>query len=314
MLPLLVTGADGFLGNAVCAELRRRGLPWRAAVRARRPERLPCEPSAGWAEVGELGPATDWRAALDGVGAVIHLAAAAHEAAASGPAALFRVNAEAAATLADQARRAGVSRLVLASSVKAMGEATPPGMAWTEDAPCAPTTAYGRSKRAAEEAWLAAGASGAIVLRLPLVYGPGVRANLERLMLAIRRRRLLPFGAVRNRRSLIGRANAADALLAAALHPQPARAIYLARDADWSTPELAREIGRALGVAPRLWRVPPALLRAVAVAHGGLRRLIGSLAVDDARLRAELSWQPRRPPSAEWDLAARALATGEPAA
>lgn len=308
---ILVTGADGFLGRAVGEELTRRGLPWRAAVRAVRPERGRMEPSAGVAEVGDLGPGTDWKAALDGVGAVIHLAAPAHEAAAADARVLRLATVDAAAALARQAAAAGVRRFVLASSVKAMGEESPAGRAWTEADPAAPSTAYGRAKLEAEEAVaVACGARCvAMSLRLPLVYGPGVRANLDRLLRAVRSRRPLPFAGVVNRRSMIGRANAADALLAVALDARAAGPCFV-RDVDWSTPALIAALAAASGVAPRLWRAPAPLLRAVASVHPGLRRMLGSLAVDDARFRAETGWQPRRPPAEELRLAALALDEG----
>ncbi len=306
MQPILVTGANGFLGRAVCADLQRRGLAWRAAVRAADSERHGPQPTHGTAVVGDLGPDTDWRPALHGACAVIHLAGAAHAAAVADPAALMRVNSEASRALAVQALAAGVARFVLASSVKAMGEETPPDRPWNEDTECAPTDAYGRSKQAAEFA-VRGEFAGAVVLRLPLVYGPGVRANLRRLMLAVLHRRLLPFASLRNRRSLIGRANAADALILAAAHPGAAGETFLLRDADWSIPELLRAIGEGLKVAPRLFAVPAALLRLSPIARPALRRLTGSLLVDDARIRSQLGWSPLREPRQEWTLAARAL-------
>jgi UDP-glucose 4-epimerase len=295
MQPILVTGANGFLGRAVCADLQRRGLAWRTAVRAADAERSGPQPTHGTAVVGELGPDVDWRPALHGACAVIHLAGAAHAAAVADPAALMRVNSDASRALAVQARAAGVARFVLASSVKAMGEKTPPGRPWNEDSACAPADAYGCSKLAAESA-VRDEFAGAVVLRLPLVYGPGVRANLRRLMLAVLHRRLLPFASLRNRRSLIGRANAADALILAAMHPGAAGGTFLLRDADWSTPELLREIGEGLGVAPRLIALPEILLRLSPVARPALRKMTGSLLADDARIRSQLGWSPLREP------------------
>lgn len=288
MPPILVTGSSGFLGRVLATELERRGLAWRGA----RP--------------GPLGPDTDWLPALPGVEVVIHLAGIAHAPDAD-ETAMHRANALGTRRLAEQAAAAGVRRLVFASSVKAMGESTPPGAAWTEADPARPRDAYGRSKLAAEEALRAVAADTGlqvVSLRMPLIYGPGVRANLRRLLDAVAARRPLPFGAVRNRRSLIGASNAADALLFAAATPPAASRVWLVRDADYSTPELVRTMARALGVAPRLWSVPPPLLALLPA-----RRLTASLAVDDRALRA-LGWNPPCAPDEEW---ARAAAAHRPA-
>lgn len=296
MPPILVTGSSGFLGRVLTAELERRGRAWRASGSAR------------------LDPDADWSAALAGADAVIHLAGIAH-APDAGEAELMRVNVAGARRLAEQAAVAGVRRLVFASSVKAMGEATPPERAWTETDACAPRDAYGRSKLEAERALGEVAARTGlevVALRFPLLYGPGVRANLLRLMRVVAARRPLPFGAVRNRRSLLGAANAADALLFAADLPEAAGRAFLARDSDWSTPELVRVIARALGVEERLWNAPRWLLAALP-----LRRLTSSLVVDDAALRS-LGWTPRVAPEAEWARAAAAFrstaATAAPAA
>jgi nucleoside-diphosphate-sugar epimerase len=281
----------------VARELTQRGLAWRGAARAGAD--LSGMPAAthGFSRINDLGPDTDWRAALADVGTVIHLAARAH--AAATPVELQRVNVAGARALAEQARTSGTQRFVFVSSVKAMGEETPPGQAWTESQPCAPQDAYGRSKLEAERAVQAA-ATGmeAVVLRFPLVYGPRVRGNLLRLLHVIRSGRPLPFGAVQNSRSLLGARNAADALILAATHPNAAGGLFLARDVNLSTPELLVEMGAALGRAPRLWSWPPALLALSPFARPALRRLTRSLRLDDTRLRTNLGWSPPFTPRA----------------
>lgn len=287
-------------------------MAWRGAARAGADlTGLPVA-THGIVRVGDLGPDTDWRAALDGVEAVLHLAARAHAAAAAPSAELQRANVEGARALAAQAAAAGVRRFVLVSSIKAMGEATASG-AYTESHTCLPEDAYGRSKLAAEEAVrTVAGPMETVILRFPLLYGPGAQGNLLRLMRALQAGRPLPFGAVRNTRSLLGAANAADALLLAASHPQAAGAVFLARDADFSTPELLRALGAALGRPPRLWPIPVALLRLSPWARPALRRLTGSLRLDDSLLRARLGWSPPHDPRVIMQEMAQAFLAAPP--
>lgn len=234
---------------------------------------------------------------------MIHLAGIAHSPSATAED-HFRVNAEGTRRLARQAAEAGVRRLVFASSVKVHGEETAPGEAWTEASPTHPSDAYARSKLAAEAALREESERSGlevVVLRLPLLYGPGVRANLDRLFRAVAAGRPLPFGAVRNRRSLLAAANAADALLLATSHLAAAGRTFLARDVDYSTPELVRAMARALGVPAKLWNIPPALLALLPA-----RRLRSSLLVDDRALRETLHWSPPRDPEAEWSRTAAA--------
>ena len=270
-------------------EAERRGLAWSAA----RP--------------GEIGPNTDWHAALEGAECVIHLAGIAHTHATAAD--HFRVNAEGTRRLAQQAAELGIRRLVFASSVKVHGETTAPGQAWTESSPCQPIGGYAQSKLAAEQALREESARSGlevVVLRLPLLYGPGVRANLHRLFTAVAAGRPLPFGAVKNQRSLLAAANAADALLLAVQHPAAAGRSFLARDADYSTPELLRLIGRALNQPPKLWNIPPLLLAALPA-----RRLRSSLLVDDRALRDTLGWSPPHLPEIEWQRTADAFRAAE---
>jgi nucleoside-diphosphate-sugar epimerase len=299
---VLVTGAGGFVGRAVVADLAAAGRPVRAQLR--RPAPLP--EAAEAVRIEEIATA-DWRPALRGVDAVIHLAARVHAAgaeAADEPA-FMAANRDATARLAAAAAESGVRRLVFASSVKAMGESSPPGGALDEAAPCRPADPYGRSKRAAELrlAEIAAGSRlEIVVLRPPLVYGPGVGANFRRLLRAVDRGLPLPFGLVRNRRSLVHRGNLASALIAALDHPAAAGATFLVADGPpWSTPELIRLIAAALGRPARLLPVPPALLAAAGRLAGrgaAVERLLGDLAVDDRRLRTRLGWAPPVAPAA----------------
>ncbi|MDD5303592.1 MAG: NAD-dependent epimerase/dehydratase family protein [Elusimicrobia bacterium] len=296
MKSVLVTGGTGFVGRAVLPALLKSG--WGVVASVRREADFSRVPKGARAvAVGDLSPATDWSAALDGVSAVVHLAARAHrlEDGAAQAGEYRRVNAEATAALAAAAARAGAKRFVFLSSVKAAGESTEPGRPWDERSPCAPPDAYGESKLEAERALAATSGLSSCSLRAPLVYGPGVKANFLRLLSAVQRGVPLPFGSVDNRRSLLYSGNLADAVALALETPAAEGAFFIRDGEDLSTAELVRRMGRALGRPARLLSVPPALLRAGAglLGRGGdAERLLGDLAVDDARLRAALSWRP----------------------
>jgi nucleoside-diphosphate-sugar epimerase len=291
---VLLTGASGFVGRAVARRLAETGAAVRPALR-----KGPAAPGA--VVVGEIGPHTDWSAALAGVDAVVHLAARAHvvrETEADPDAAFRRVNVDGTRRLAEAARAAGVRRFVYLSSAGVHGDRTD-GKPFTEDAPPRPHDAYTRSKWEAEQALAATAGLPVAVLRAPLVYGPGAPANFLELLRAVDAERLLPLGAVRNRRDLVGVENLADAVAACLSKPEAAGRRYLVADGDpVSTPELVRRLAAALGRRARLPAVPVFLLRAAAFATGRLRRLdkvIASFEVDASRLRRELGWSPRVP-------------------
>jgi nucleoside-diphosphate-sugar epimerase len=297
MSRVLVTGATGFIGPGVVEALLRRRHRVRVALRR---DSAPL-PEVEYTITGGVGAKTDWRPALLGVTHVMHLAARAHVME-TGPDALehFReVNARGTRQLAEAAAAAGVRRFVFLSSVKAMGERSPPGGALTDSDPPRPEDAYGISKREGETALAeVAAASGmeAVILRAPLVYGPGVKGNLLRLMRLIERGIPLPFAAIANRRSLIARANLAAALGLCLDHPEAAGATFLVADGeDLSTPELIRRLARGLERPARLVALPPSLLR-LAGRLGGreaeIERLTGDLAIDASAIRTRLGWQP----------------------
>lgn len=310
-MKILVTGASGFVGSATCAWLVSQGLAVVGAVR-----QLPTRPLAGvdYRIVGDLDAATDWRETLAGVDAVVHCAARVHvmRETATDPLAAFRsANVTGTERLARQAAAAGVKRLVFISSIKVNGEETAPplpdphprgarGSFGEDDAP-APQDPYGQTKWEAE-AMLArvaqeTGLEVAIV-RPPLVYGPGVKGNLARLLSWVERGVPLPLAGIRNARSLIGIDNLASALHACLTHPAAAGRTYLVRDGeDVSTPELVRRLGCHLGKPARLFALPAPLLEGLGGLAGrraDVQRLTGSLIVDDSRIRRELGWVPPR--------------------
>jgi nucleoside-diphosphate-sugar epimerase len=259
---------------------------------------------AGWVRCDDLALARDAEldALLEGAVAVVHLAGRAHvmhEDAADPEAAYRAANVEATLKLARAAVRAGVSRFVLSSSIKVNGEATSPGRAFGPGDEPAPADAYARSKLAAERG-LAAIAAGTplapVVLRLPLVYGPGVGANFLALLDAVARRRLLPLGAVKAKRSLLyvgNLATAIDAVLDA--RPAPAGVHCLADAESVAVPELVRALARALGVEARVPTLPVPLLELAGRLAGrgaAIRRLTTPLEVDASGFTAATGWMP----------------------
>jgi len=291
---VFVTGADGFVGSAVCERLVAAGWTVTAGVRT---DQRPIVAGATRCATGPIESA-DWAAVLPGHRAVIHLAARVPVGRPAAPAAYRQVNTDATARLARAAAAAGVARLVFASSIKVYGDPDT-GAALTEASPARPDDPYGRSKLEAERVLAAVAAAtglGVTVVRPPVVYGPGMQGNLLRLMRLLERGVPLPFAGVANRRSLVSVWNLADLIACCAEHPSaPGQTVVAADHPPLSTPELIRALADALGLRARLFHSPPALWRALArapVVGGAVRRLTGSLVLDAALARERLSWQP----------------------
>ncbi len=290
---ILVTGASGFVGTALCRALLVRGHEVRAAVRAA------STPGAARTDlhqvvIPDIAADFDRGALLDGIDTVVHLAAIAHRAA--GDAEMRRVNSDAAVRLAEAAA-ASARCFVFLSSVKVHGEDSGNRM-YGEDDPPRPEDSYGRSKLEAERALTEIAARSRmelVLIRPPLVYGPEVKANFLRLLGWIDSGLPLPFASVRNRRSLIYVGNLVDAIAHCAEHPA-ARGPFLVSDEESvSTAELVSRIARALERPASLVPAPLWLLRLAGMLAGRLdeiRRLTGNLAVDSSRARRLLDWRP----------------------
>lgn len=297
---ILVTGATGFVGQAlvdilvtqgkhpVRVVLRRKGLPWPATV-----ERAYME---------DLASDNDWTKALDGVAMVVHTAARVHvmHNKSSDPLTAFRrVNVQGTLNLARQAAATGVRRFVFISSIKVNGETTKLGTPFLADDIFAPLDPYGISKMEAEQGLhKIAEQTGmeVVIIRPPLVYGPGVKANFAAMMHWLRCGVPLPLGAIHNQRSLVALDNLVDMIVTCTTHPAAAGQTFLVSDGeDVSTTELLRRMGQAMGRPARLIPVPAGWLKLAAAMVGKrdvAQRLCGSLQVDIEKTRQLLGWRP----------------------
>jgi nucleoside-diphosphate-sugar epimerase len=302
---VLVTGATGFLGTHVTRALLERGLAVRALTRPGSP---PAPGRSEPAPVGALNDSAGLRGALEGVTSVIHLAAYVHRPRVPNDEAAYReVNVEGTVALLDAAMAAGIRDFVFVSTVKAVGEIS--HEPWTEHTRPVPVDPYGRTKLAAEEAVRAAAVRHGLhapILRLPLVYGPGMRANALRLFQLVDRGVPLPLGAVHNRRSLLYVGNFVAAVITTIEHEAGNDLFFVSDGPPIATPDLVRAIARALGRPARLVSVPVGLMRvaarigdqmarvvpAVPFTSANLDRVVGSLAVDSSKLSTAVGFQP----------------------
>jgi nucleoside-diphosphate-sugar epimerase len=297
---VLVTGASGFVGGALCALLVRRGYQVRGLVRQGRVPEDGVE-TVNVDDISDASPAA-WASMLSGVDVVIHCAALVHQMGLDDDEAWARyqrVNTQATASLARAAADAGVKRFVFLSTVKVLGECTAPGRAFCAHDPASPTDAYARSKWEAEQAIreMASGSSmDFVIIRPPLVYGPGVGANFQALTRFVSARIPLPLGAIDNRRSLVSIDNLVDLILRCVGYPDPIGDVFLVSDGDdVSTTQLIRRIAKAKGVSPLLLPVPALWLTKVGKWLGkgaALQRLCGNLQVDMHHTCDRLDWSP----------------------
>ncbi len=313
----LVTGGTGFIGTALLVRLSSIGIQCVAAVRHQQELGL-----AGviQTEIGEVTLQAQWAKALYGVDTVVHLAARVHVISDSllNPIAEFRrINVQNTLVLARQAAALGVKRFIFVSSVKVNGESTPVGVPFLADGLNFPVDPYGISKMEAEQGLREiASQTGleVVIIRPPLVYGPGVKANFAALMRAVQRGWPLPFGSVHNQRSLVALDNLVDFIVVCMTHPQAANQTFLVSDGqDLSTNELVRGLAHASGVPARLLPVPVWAMRVAGVffgKSGAIQRVTGNLQVDISKANRLMGWVP--PVSVEEGLRRAVAGTRKP--
>ena len=299
-MKVLVTGANGFVGQAVL--LRLNDMSDVTVIGSAR--RAPIFGNAGTrlAIVSELSVQTDWSLALAGVQAMVHTAAHGSHARGSRRDSLTefrRINVAGTLNLARQAAAMGVRRFVFISSIKVNGEHTLPGQPYTADDVPAPTDSYGISKHEAEQGLRQlAKETGleVVIIRPVLVYGPGVKGNFRTLMRWLNLGIPLPLGAIQNQRSLVALDNLVDLIVTCLHHPAGANQTFLVSDdEDLSTTALLRSTAAALGRSAHLIPMPVPVLRIAARLLGKedlAQRLCGSLQVDISKTRAVLGWTP----------------------
>ena len=303
MTKVLVTGADGFVGKAVCRRLLRAGYAPRAGLwgSVLWPALQTATPGLSeFAVIGDLGANPNLNEALEDVAVIVHLAARVHimhDVTVDPLTEYRRVNVGGTVALACAAAKWGVRRMVFVSTVKVNGESTS-GRPFTEEDPPDPQDPYAVSKWEAEEALRAVAAKTGLeiaIVRPPLVYGPGVSANFLRLIRLVERGIPLPMPETKNRRSLIGVENLADFLVLCVSHPGAANETFMVSDGeDVSTRDLAAQLARALGRSGRFLTVPEVALRFAARLVGkeaAADRLLGSLTVSSDKARRTLGWK-----------------------
>lgn len=300
---ILVTGAKGFVGSALCHRLQAMGMPVWGGVRDRSSIPASGGSEAGgfeWVVLHDQSTDVETQQALRGVQVVIHLAAKVHVMAdptADSLREFRKVNVVWTERLARAASAQGVRRFVYLSSVKVNGEGS--SVPFTEEDSPNPQDAYGISKWEAEQALATVSSETGletVIVRSPLVYGPGVGGNFLQLLNVLRREIPLPLARVDNRRSLIYRGNLIDALILCLWAAQAAGRTYLVSDGeDLSTPDMIRRLAMALGSPSRLWPMPLSVVRGLGQVVGKetmIDRLFGSLQIDSSKIRRELNWKP----------------------
>ncbi|VAX14854.1 UDP-glucose 4-epimerase [hydrothermal vent metagenome] len=315
MKTALITGANGFIGSHLTANLASAGWNVIGTMRKERDNAADARSNTGKIVfTGDIGAYKQWDEILGGVEAVVHLAALAHDTSGNKKWTAddyMKINAGATLDLARAAAKTGVKRFIFISTIKVNGETTPVDNPFDETSPAKPSDPYGASKLMAENGlWEIAEETGMeiVVIRPPLVYGRGVKGNMGALIDAINRKRLAPAPAVKNLRSFVYAGNLADAILVCMEHPQAAGHTFVVSDGeDISTINLIRLIAESARSGAIILPAPKQLLALAGAVGDAIEAIVGrhvpfnsaviskvqsSLRVDSAKIRRKLGWSP----------------------
>ncbi|QDZ39378.1 NAD-dependent epimerase/dehydratase family protein [Euhalothece natronophila Z-M001] len=297
MKSILITGATGFIGSHLLPQLEQNNFSLKITTRQSSPQ---TSQHVTPIQINNIDETTDWSKALIGVDCVIHLAARAHilqDTSTDPETAFYQTNTAATANLVKPAIAQGVKHFIFMSSIGAM--ATTSEQILTETFPCQPDTPYGRSKLKAEQALKELCENSTMtwtILRPPLIYGPNNPGNMERLLKLVKTGLPLPLGGINNHRSLLYVGNLVNAITTCISHPKAKNQTFLISDGeDLSTPSLINQLGKAMGKSPMLIPITPQFLTVIAKPLGKedtIKRLAGSLTVDNNKIRTTLDWNP----------------------
>jgi nucleoside-diphosphate-sugar epimerase len=299
MKKILVTGANGFIGQSICKALFKAGRSCIGTIRSA--NHKSSNVNIEYIPVGNIGPNTNWRVALSGIDCIIHCAGKVHEINENSKLEDYQAaNVDSTQQLALQAAEVKVRRLIFLSSIKVNGERTINGLSFSSTDFVSPKDPYSLSKYFAEKRlWEIHAKTGlqVVIVRLPLVYGFGTKGNLKNLIQLVNFGMPLPFSLINNRRSLIGIDNLIDLLISCIDHPEAKGKTFLVSDdEDLSTPDLINYIALAMGRSARLFPFPVPLLKFLGFCTGRsnqINRLIGSLQLDIEQTKKTLNWSPQ---------------------
>jgi UDP-glucose 4-epimerase len=299
-MKVLITGVNGFVGYAVYKQLTATNKIQVVGTVRCLPKEL--KNLNQFIDIGDISTNTDWSKAVIDVSTVIHTAARVHimnDTNADPLTEFRRINVQGTLNLARQAIAAGVKRFIFISSVKVNGESTAANLPFSAEDAATPLDPYGVSKMEAEQGLFElATRTGleVVIIRPPLIYGAGVKANFASLMKAVERKWVLPLGAIHNKRSLVALDNLVDFIITCTKHPQAAGQVFLVSDGhDLSTTELVRGLAKAAGVPARLIPIPTWMLRRAASMIGKgntVNRLCDNLQIDISKSKQLLGWTP----------------------
>ena len=295
---ILLTGANGFVGKELVIQSKKRNLEVKCVIRGKSPSPVKENSTI---RIDSISTHGDWARELLDVESIIHTAARVHimnDDASDSLVEFRKINTDGTLNLARQAADSGIKRFIYLSSIKVNGEDTMSGVSFSPDDEFIPDDPYGLSKYEAEQGLLVLAKETnmeVVIIRPPLVYGPGVKANFASMMKWVYKGVPLPFGAVHNQRSLVALDNLVSFIIHCIDHPKAANEIFLISDGeDVSTTELLQKVAKAFGKRPFLIPVPVSLMKFTAKLLGKADvadRLFGSLQVDSSKARDLLGWK-----------------------